>query len=200
MKMTFEASKAVAAAAVALGSICVALPSVAAQDLATAGTAVHVLYSSAPAENAAAEAALPSLRAWSGTLMVPLDGRSYTAENLTHTYISDCGPQLIEQNNVYLGVQLSVATVVANDDFIVIDVKATARTVHSLDTSSSADCVIGPRIMVLRPVVGTRSSTVRVQLARDGKPSTVVLLDGSSIQVSVDTPAIASSRTTFLNR
>ncbi|MFJ3463636.1 hypothetical protein [Achromobacter spanius] len=197
--MTFEASKAVAAAAVALGSICVALPSVAAQDLATAGTAVHVLFSGAPVENAAAEAALPSLRAWSGTLMVPLDGRSYTAENLTHTYISDCGPKLIEQNNVYLGVQLSVATVVANDDFIVIDVKATARTVHSLDTSSSADCVIGPK-MVLRPVVGTRSSTVRVQLARDGKPSTVVLLDGSSIQVSVDRPAIASSRTTFLNR
>lgn len=190
MKMTFETSKAVAVAAVALGSICGALPSVAAEDLATAGTAVHVLYSGAPAENAAAEAALPSLRAWSGTLMVPLDGRSYTAENLTHTYISDCGPKLIEQNNVYLGVQLSVATVVANEDFIMIDLKATARAVHSLDMVPSPACAVGPNTTVLHPVVGTRSSTVRVQLSRDGTPATIPLLDGSVVHVSIALPRV----------
>lgn len=194
MKMNFETSRSVTAAALALGSFCVNLPAVAAKDLAIAGTAVHVVYSGAPAENAAAEAALPSLRTWSGTLSVPLDGRTYTAENLTHTYISDCGPKLIEQNNVYLGVQLSVATVVANDDFIMIDVKTTARAVHSLDTSRSPDCAVGPNTTVLHPVVGTRSSSARVQLARDGTPSTIPLLDGSVVEVSIAQPPIAASR------
>ena len=143
MNVPFKASNSKVAAVLALGSFRVTLPALAAKDLATASTAVHVVYSSAPAENPAAESALPSLRAWSGTLSVPLDGRSYTAEHLTHTYISDCGPKLIERNNVYLGVQLSVATIVANEDFIMIDLKATARTVHSLDTAPSTACAVG---------------------------------------------------------
>ncbi|AVG43933.1 MULTISPECIES: hypothetical protein [Achromobacter] len=199
MKTTSDASRLVTAVAITIGSFIVALPAMASEDLATMGTAVHVAYFGAPAENPAAEATLPSLRAWSGTLSVPLHGRSYTAENLTHTYISDCGPRLIEQNNVYLGVQLSVATVVANDDFIMIDVKTTARAVHSLDTSRSADCAVGPNTTVLHPVVGTRSSTARVQLARDGTPSTIPLLDGSAIQVSIAQPSIAGSRASRTN-
>lgn len=193
MKITFEAFKAAAVAAVALGSFCVTLPSVAAESLATAGTAVHVVYSGSPAESPAAEAALPSLRAWSGTLSVPLDGQSYTAENLTHTYISDCGPKHIEKNNVYLGVQLSVATVVANEDFIVIDLKASARAVHSLASAPSPACAVGPNTTVLHPVVGTRSSTVRVQLSRDGTPSTIPLLDGSVVEASITRPPLDGS-------
>lgn len=195
MKVPFEASNSIAAAALVLGSFCVALPALAAKDLVTSSTAVRVVYSSAPAENPAAEAALPSLRAWSGTLSVPLDGRSYTAEHLTHTYISDCGPKLIERNNVYLGVQLSVATIVANEDFIMIDLKATARAVHSLDTAPSPACAVGPNTTVLHPVVGTRSSAVRVQLSRDGTPSMIPLLDGSVVHVSIARPPLAGSRT-----
>lgn len=106
---------------------------------------------------------------------------------------------VIDHNNVHLGVQLSVATVVANDDFIVFEVKTTARAVHSLDTSRSADCAVSSNTTVLHPVVGTRSSTTRVQLARDGTPSTLQLLDGTVIQVSIAQPSTAGSRASRTN-
>ncbi|MCC3262673.1 hypothetical protein LLE87_31370, partial [Paenibacillus polymyxa] len=75
MKTTSDASRLVTAVAITIGSFIVALPAMASEDLATMGTAVHVAYFGAPAENPAAEATLPSLRAWSGTLSVPLHGR-----------------------------------------------------------------------------------------------------------------------------
>ena len=151
-------SKLVIAATVAFGSFGGPLPAVAARHLALAGAAVHMDYSSAPAENPEAEAALRSLRAWSGTLSVPLDGNSYTAKNLTHTYMSACRPKLIEPNNVYLGIQLSVATVIVNEDFIMVDVKATARAVHHLDTV--------PTRLTARSVRTRRFCTLCSELAR----------------------------------
>ncbi|ADP20028.1 MULTISPECIES: hypothetical protein [Achromobacter] len=191
MKATFDATKLIIAA---LGALASSPPAVASSDLAIPTVAMHVQYTGAPVGNATAEAALPSLRTWSGTLSVPLHGHAYTSEHISHVYLFECSAEFIEQSKVNLGLQLSIASVNANESFMTFEVKTKVQTVHSIDVATSPDCVLGPGAEVLRPVVGTRAATVRLELARDGTPATVPLLDGSVMQMAIINALAATER------